>query len=60
MQRKEKLICPNCGVEMNLHAEKIDRAGAGESAASESPGEDSVIEFHTCPRCALTLERAGV
>jgi ribosomal protein S27AE len=60
MQRREKMVCPDCGVEMNLHAEKIDRSGAAESAPPVSSDEDAIIEFLTCPRCGLTLERAGV
>jgi ribosomal protein S27AE len=60
MEKKEKMICPDCGVEMNLHAEKIDRSGVAEADGSVPTGVDVTVEFHACPRCGLTLERAGV
>ena len=38
---KPKMICPNCGAEMNHHAMKIDYHG-------ETP---ELREVHTCPGC---------
>ena len=46
---KAKMICPDCGAEMNHHAMKIDYR-------SEGP---EVQEVHTCPECGRTeLRRA--
>ena len=44
-----KLICPDCGAEMNHHAMKIDYSV-----------EDGVVqEVHTCPHCGhCELRRA--
>jgi len=37
----DKMICPDCGAEMNHHAMKIDYRT-----------EDlEVVEVHTCPKC---------
>ena len=41
---KPKLICPDCGIEMNHHAMKIDYRG-------ETP---ELQEAHTCPGCSRT------
>jgi len=40
----EKIICPNCGTEMNQHATKIDYRG-------ETP---ELQEVHTCAGCGRT------
>ena len=37
----EIMICPDCGVEMNHHAMKVDY----------STGDGVVQEVHTCPEC---------
>ena len=42
--RKPKMICPDCGAEMNHHAMKIDYRG-------ETP---ELREVHTCPDCGKT------
>jgi len=39
-----KMICPECGAEMNHHAMKIDYRG-------ETPG---LQEVHSCPGCGRT------
>ena len=44
---KPKLICPDCGVEMNHHAMKIDYRV-----------EDGALqEVHTCPECGRSTLR---
>ena len=55
---REKLSCSDCGVEMNLHAEKIDYAlvPQDEGASDEWPG-GALEEFHTCPACGRTSTR---
>lgn len=46
---REKMICPACGAEMNLHAEKVvySERAPGESSAMDGHLE----EMHACPRC---------
>ncbi len=47
-----KMICPRCGVEMNLHAEKVVDPTTLEMARRCDPGLDGVVEeMHSCPRC---------
>ena len=58
MTKRDKMVCPDCGVEMNRHAEKVDY----NDAAAEAEGFDSALggvleEFHTCPQCGQTLAR---
>ena len=52
---KAKMICPDCGVEMNLHAEKIDYSS--ETAQIDPIFGGVVEEAHTCPHCGKTLLR---
>ena len=57
MPETDVLKCPDCGAEMNHHADKLDYG----AAADESPetGEGVVIEAHTCPACGRTATRAA-
>lgn len=52
-----RLLCPRCGGEMNLHAEKVDRAA--DPARSDAELDGVVAEFHTCPACKYVLERVA-
>lgn len=52
---RKKMICPNCGVQMNFHAEKIDYSGS--SAKIDPAFGGAVEEVHTCPSCGTTLLR---
>jgi ribosomal protein S27AE len=54
-----KMICPHCGSEMNLHAEKLVYTGAipNAQADAENTAGGHVEEMHTCPRCGLTESR---
>jgi len=50
---RAKMICPDCGSEMNHHANKIDYS----YAADDSAGDESIFggvlqEAHTCPSCS--------
>ncbi len=56
MTETNKMKCPDCGAEMNHHADKLDY-GAEPDAASESDGV--VIEAHTCPDCGRTATRSA-
>jgi hypothetical protein len=59
MAERAKMVCPTCGVEMNLHAEKVDyTAEPGDGAGA--PVEDFggvVEEFHSCHACGRTEAR---
>jgi hypothetical protein len=52
-----RLLCPRCGGQMNLHAEKVDR-GPDPAGAHADP-DGVVAEFHTCPACKFILERVA-
>ena len=58
MAERSKMVCPDCGVEMNLHAEKVAYADAAPDAEGFDPDLGGVVEeFHTCPECGQTLAR---
>ncbi len=50
-----RLLCPRCGGQMNLHAEKVDRGA--DPAGPDADPDGAVAEFHTCPACKYILER---
>jgi predicted RNA-binding Zn-ribbon protein involved in translation (DUF1610 family) len=60
MPVKGKMICPNCGTEMNYHAEKIDYAAALTDPQAMDPDLGGVVEeVHTCPGCgSIAMRRA--
>lgn len=47
------MICPDCDVEMNYHAEKIDYSVQDPKAIDPAFG-GVVEEAHTCPECGKT------
>jgi ribosomal protein S27AE len=51
-----KMICPDCGVEMNYHAEKIDYTSADPKHFDPDFG-GVVEEAHSCPVCGMTDTR---
>jgi predicted RNA-binding Zn-ribbon protein involved in translation (DUF1610 family) len=57
---RDKMTCPDCGVEMNHHADKIDYAGGLEEGGAIDPDFGGhVEEAHACPVCGRThLRRA--
>ena len=58
MPESKKMVCPACGVEMNLHAEKVEYTDAAASGEAFDPDLGGVLEeFHTCPDCGQTLAR---
>jgi ribosomal protein S27AE len=57
MTEKQKMICEECGVEMNQHAEKIDYSSPEESGAFDADFGGVVEEVHSCPRCGRTETR---
>ena len=58
MAGKKKMICSECGSEMNHHAEKIDYAAAFADPRAMDPHFGGVVEeVHTCPGCGNTATR---
>ena len=58
MQNDEKMFCPNCKVEMNFHAMKIDYTQATDKPESVDPEFGGALEkFHSCPKCGMTATR---
>jgi len=55
---KSKLICPDCGAEMNHHAMKIDY-GVDDPAVVDPVFGGAVKEAHTCPECGRAELRAA-
>ena len=49
MPETEKMKCPDCGAEMNHHADKL----VYDSAPDEEDADESgrILEAHTCPGC---------
>jgi hypothetical protein len=47
---KPKMICPDCGAEMNQHAVKIDY-GADDPKFIDAAFGGALKEAHTCPEC---------
>jgi ribosomal protein S27AE len=55
------VLCPDCGVPMNHHANKVNYIAAEENGAVIDPQMGGVIaEFHTCPQCGKTRSRPAV
>jgi hypothetical protein len=49
------MICPQCGIEMNFHAEKVDYTAALTDPDSIDPDFGGLLEeVHTCPGCGTT------
>jgi predicted RNA-binding Zn-ribbon protein involved in translation (DUF1610 family) len=47
-----RLSCPECGAEMNQHAEKLAYPeSAAELRLMDPAGEGLLEEIHACPRC---------
>jgi ribosomal protein S27AE len=57
-KKSNKMICPDCGVEMNHHADKVDYTAALSESDSIDPHLGGVLkEAHTCPKCGKTAVR---
>jgi len=58
MQTTKKMICPECGIEMNQHAEKIDYAIPPDESNETDAALGGVLEeVHSCPACGRTETR---
>jgi len=55
MPEADKMKCPDCGAEMNHHADKL--------VYDSAPGEDAdggfIFEAHACPGCGRSATRAS-
>jgi ribosomal protein S27AE len=56
MTEADKLKCPDCGAEMNHHADKL--------VYDAAPGEETdeggrMLEAHACPNCGRSATRAA-
>jgi predicted RNA-binding Zn-ribbon protein involved in translation (DUF1610 family) len=55
MPETDKMKCPNCGAEMNHHADKLvydeDATGAGAG--------DHILEAYACPACGHSATRTS-
>lgn len=49
MAANSPMVCPQCGVDMNHHCDKLVYATGTSDAASADAGD--IVEFHTCPEC---------
>jgi hypothetical protein len=58
MSARSRVSCPNCGGEMNHHADKVDFSASLEDGDAMDPDLGGVLaEFHTCAGCKLVVER---
>ena len=54
----DKMLCPDCGVEMNLHAEKLIYGDLQYGQESIDPDLGGVLEeTHACPECGRSASR---
>jgi len=53
------MTCPQCGMTLNHHAEKlVEPRDAKEAAAMDALG-GVIEEVHTCPGCGMEMSRRG-
>jgi predicted RNA-binding Zn-ribbon protein involved in translation (DUF1610 family) len=58
MTETKKMLCPDCNVEMNYHATKIDYAADLEDVGAIDEDFGGILEeVHTCPVCGQTHMR---
>lgn len=58
MKKREPMVCQDCGVELNYHAEKINYAATLEHPEHVDPVLGGVVEeAHSCPGCGKTETR---
>ena len=49
----DKMKCPDCGAEMNHHADKL----VYDAEPEAETGAGLVVEAHTCPGCGRSATR---
>ena len=47
----DKMICPNCRVEMNHHCDKLVYTADAQDRQTDPTLGGFIEEFHTCPKC---------
>jgi ribosomal protein S27AE len=52
MDDRDRMKCPDCGAEMNHHADKLVYG-----AESDAEAEAVVVEAHACPGCGRSATR---
>jgi predicted RNA-binding Zn-ribbon protein involved in translation (DUF1610 family) len=58
---KPKVLCPDCGVEMNHHASKLIHPTTPQEAAKMDSVLGGLLEdAHCCPECGKTAVRSSV
>lgn len=61
MAQDDRMMCPECGVEMNHHAEKIDYTAALDDPLHiDAQLGGALEEAYTCPHCGKTELRKAV
>jgi hypothetical protein len=61
MAHTSAMMCLQCGIEMNYHAEKIDYMAALTDSDAIDPDFGGVVEeIHTCPGCGTMGTRKAV
>jgi ribosomal protein S27AE len=57
---RRKMVCGECGVEMNHHAEKLLQPTSRRDAERVDPVLGGIVEeHHACPECGAGDVRAG-
>ncbi len=58
MPEAEKMLCPNCGAQMNHHADKLDLTTALTEPDAVDPELGGILEeVYGCPKCGKTVVR---
>jgi len=58
MAKTNPMLCSDCGVPMNHHANKVNYTAVEEEGGVIDPQSGGVVvEFHTCPQCGKTHSR---
>ena len=61
MTETDRMKCPDCGAEMNHHADKVVYGEASEDSGGRDADDERILEAHACPGCgrSATREAAG-
>jgi predicted RNA-binding Zn-ribbon protein involved in translation (DUF1610 family) len=58
MPEANPMICPDCGIAMNHHADKVRKeTGPGDEWVFDSGLGGVIEELHTCPQCGQSQSR---
>ncbi|HVF42687.1 MAG TPA: hypothetical protein VM936_06740 [Pyrinomonadaceae bacterium] len=60
MPETDRMNCPDCGAEMNHHADKLVYDSAPDGGdASETDAGGFILEAHACPDCGHSATRTA-